>query len=56
VASGYPYSHSLAHVGAWLAALDRADSYLLKQCMNGIFYFVGLIVVAIIVVYALGHW
>jgi hypothetical protein len=24
--------------------------------MNGIFYLVGLIVVAIIVVYALGHW
>jgi len=24
--------------------------------MNGIFYLVGLVVVAIIVVYALGHW
>jgi hypothetical protein len=28
----------------------------MRKHMNGIFYLVGLIVVAIIVVYALGHW
>jgi hypothetical protein len=56
MALGYSHPHSLAHVGARLAALGSAEpSVLPRQPMNGIFYLVGVFVVAIIVGYAFGH-
>ena len=54
MAVGYSHSHSLAHVGARLAALGLGIPT--RQRMNGIFYLVGLIVVALLVTYALGLW
>jgi hypothetical protein len=45
VVVGYSHSHTLAYVGARLAALGRAEPLAsTRQRMNGIFYLVDLIV------------